>query len=67
MLLPSFLASAIPRHRFCRLELKSVNPQIGLDPKRAIQQVENIRDSLIAADPKGKPTYEANVSIWVLL
>jgi len=27
---------------------------IWLDPKRAIQQVENIRDGLIAADPQGK-------------
>jgi len=30
------------------------NLHIWLDPKRAIQQVENIRDGLIAADPQGK-------------
>jgi len=28
------------------------NPHIWLDPERAIQQVDNIRDRLIAADPE---------------
>ena len=41
------------------------NPHIWLDPKRAIQQVENIRDGLIAADPEGKPTYEANAAAYI--
>ena len=41
------------------------NPHIWLDPKRAIQQVENIRDGLIAADPEGKPTYEANAASYI--
>ena len=41
------------------------DPHIWLDPKRAIQQVENIRDGLIAADPEGKPTYEANAAAYI--
>jgi zinc/manganese transport system substrate-binding protein len=41
------------------------NPHIWLDPKRAIQQVENIRDGLIAADPDGQETYTANAAAYV--
>ena len=41
------------------------NPHIWLDPKRAIQQVENIRDGLIAADPEGKSTYTANATAYI--
>lgn len=41
------------------------NPHIWLDPKRAIQQVENIRDGLIAADPNGKDTYTANATAYI--
>ncbi|MGB8700267.1 MAG: zinc ABC transporter substrate-binding protein [Thermosynechococcaceae cyanobacterium] len=41
------------------------NPHIWLDPKRAIQQVENIRDGLIAADPDGKETYRANAANYI--
>lgn len=41
------------------------NPHIWLDPIRAIQQVENIRDSLIAADPEGKATYTANAAACI--
>ncbi len=41
------------------------NPHIWLDPKRAIQQVENIRDGLIKADPDGKSTYEANAAAYI--
>jgi zinc/manganese transport system substrate-binding protein len=41
------------------------NPHIWLDPKRAIQQVENIRDGLIAADPSGKETYTANAAAYI--
>ena len=41
------------------------NPHIWLDPKRAIQQVENIRDGLIKADPDGKSTYEANATAYI--
>lgn len=41
------------------------NPHIWLDPKRAIQQVENIRDGLIAADPQGKEVYTANAAAYV--
>jgi zinc transport system substrate-binding protein len=41
------------------------NPHIWLDPKRAIRQVENIRDGLIAADPDGKEEYTANAAAYV--
>lgn len=41
------------------------NPHIWLDPKRAIQQVENIRDGLIAADPAGKAVYTANAAAYI--
>lgn len=41
------------------------NPHIWLDPKRAIQQVENIRDGLIAADPGGKEIYTANTTAYI--
>jgi zinc/manganese transport system substrate-binding protein len=40
------------------------NPHIWLDPKRAIQQVKNIRDGLIIADPAGKETYTANAAAF---
>ncbi|MFQ3619248.1 MAG: zinc ABC transporter substrate-binding protein [Cyanobacteriota bacterium] len=41
------------------------NPHIWLDPKRAIQQVENIRDGLIAADPDGQTVYTANAAAYI--
>jgi zinc transport system substrate-binding protein len=41
------------------------NPHIWLDPKRAIQQVENIRDALIAGDPDGKEIYTANADAYI--
>lgn len=41
------------------------NPHIWLDPKRAIQQVENIRDGLIAADPEGEAEYTANAAAYI--
>jgi len=41
------------------------NPHIWLDPKRAVQQVENIRDGLIAADPGGKAIYTANAAAYI--
>lgn len=36
------------------------DPHVWLDPLRAVQQVENIRDGLAAADPSNKETYEEN-------
>lgn len=42
-----------------------LNPHIWLDPKRAIQQVENIRDGLIAADPDGQEIYAANAAAYI--
>ncbi len=41
------------------------NPHIWLDPKRAVRQVENIRDGLIAADPEGKEIYTANAAAYI--
>jgi zinc/manganese transport system substrate-binding protein len=41
------------------------NPHIWLDPKRAIRQVENIRDGLIATDPTGKEIYTANAAAYI--
>ena len=41
------------------------NPHIWLDPKRAIQQVENIRDGMIAVDPEGAEIYTANAAAFI--
>ncbi len=41
------------------------NPHIYLDPKRAIKQVENILDWLIAADPEGKTIYNTNATAYI--
>lgn len=41
------------------------NPHVWLDPVRAKQEVENIRDGLMAADPKNKATYQANAAAYV--
>lgn len=41
------------------------DPHIWLDPKRAIQQVENIRDGLIAVDPSGKQVYTTNAAAYI--
>ena len=41
------------------------NPHIWLDPVLAKQQVMNIRDGLIAADPANKATYEANAAAYI--
>lgn len=41
------------------------NPHIWLDPKRAIQQVENIRDNMIAVDPEGEAVYTANAAAFI--
>jgi zinc transport system substrate-binding protein len=41
------------------------NPHVWLDPVLAKQQVENIRDGLIAADPANKATYEANTTAYI--
>lgn len=40
------------------------NPHVWLDPVLAKQQVTNIRDSLIAADPANQATYEANAATY---
>jgi len=41
------------------------NPHIWLDPKRAVRQVETIRDGLIAVDPEGETTYQANAAAYI--
>ncbi len=41
------------------------NPHIWLDPVRAKQQVVNIRDGLITADPKNKVAYQANAAAYI--
>ncbi|MFN4194488.1 MAG: metal ABC transporter substrate-binding protein [Thermosynechococcus sp.] len=41
------------------------NPHIWLDPKRAMQQVKNIRDGLIAIDPEGAAIYEKNTAAFI--
>lgn len=41
------------------------DPHIWLDPKKAIQQVENIRDALATADPEGKTIYTANAAAYI--
>ncbi|AFY71597.1 ABC-type metal ion transporter, periplasmic subunit [Thalassoporum mexicanum PCC 7367] len=41
------------------------NPHVWLDPKRAIMQVENIRDGLIAIDPAGAEEYEENAAAYI--
>ena len=41
------------------------DPHVWLDPKKAIQQVENIRDGLIAADPEGEDTYTDNAAAYI--
>ncbi|MFH7023895.1 MAG: metal ABC transporter solute-binding protein, Zn/Mn family [Heteroscytonema crispum UTEX LB 1556] len=41
------------------------NPHVWLDPVLVKQQVSNIRDSLIAADPANKATYETNAANYI--
>ncbi|NEQ97268.1 MAG: zinc ABC transporter solute-binding protein [Cyanothece sp. SIO2G6] len=41
------------------------DPHVWLDPKRAVEQVENIRDGLIAADPGGEAEYTANAEAFI--
>lgn len=41
------------------------NPHVWLDPVLAKQQVVNIRDGLIAADPANKATYQTNAAAYI--
>lgn len=41
------------------------NPHVWLDPILAKQQVENIRNGLIAADPAHKEAYQANAATYI--
>ncbi|MEX1315892.1 MAG: zinc ABC transporter substrate-binding protein [Synechococcaceae cyanobacterium] len=43
----------------------SVNPHIWLDPQRAMQQVENIRDGLVAVDPGCADGYSRNAAAYI--
>ena len=44
---------------------KEGNPHVWLDPVLAQQQVKNIRDGLIKANPNNATTYQANASIYL--
>jgi zinc transport system substrate-binding protein len=44
---------------------KEGNPHVWLDPVLAKQQITNIRDGLIAADPQNKATYEQNAANYI--
>ncbi|MGD1711871.1 metal ABC transporter solute-binding protein, Zn/Mn family [Dapis sp. BLCC M172] len=41
------------------------NPHVWLDPVLAQQQVKNIRDGLIKADPNNTATYQSNANIYL--
>jgi zinc/manganese transport system substrate-binding protein len=41
-----------------------VNPHIWLDPLRAVQQVEAIRDGLVKADPSCAEGYRRNAAVY---
>ncbi len=41
-----------------------INPHIWLDPVRAVRQVDNIRDGLIAADPACADGYRRNAAVF---
>lgn len=41
------------------------NPHLWLDARLAVRYVERIRDALIALDPDGRETYEANAAAYV--
>lgn len=41
------------------------NPHVWLDPVLAQQQVKNIRDGLVQADPNNAATYQANADIYL--
>ncbi|MDJ0734955.1 MAG: zinc ABC transporter substrate-binding protein [Nostocaceae cyanobacterium] len=46
-------------------EHSSGNPHVWLDPVLVKQQVNNIRDGIIAADPKNKGIYQANAAVYI--
>jgi zinc/manganese transport system substrate-binding protein len=41
------------------------DPHVWLDPKRAMEQVKNIRDRLIAIDPEGEAIYTENANTYL--
>lgn len=47
------------------IESLAGNPHVWLDPVLAKQQVANIRDGLIAANPENKATYQANATNYI--
>jgi zinc transport system substrate-binding protein len=44
---------------------RTLNPHIWLDPIRVKQQVENIQDALIAADPSHSKSYRNNAEAYI--
>ncbi len=47
------------------IESLAGNPHVWLDPVLAKQQVANIRDGLIAANPENKANYQANATNYI--
>lgn len=47
------------------IESLAGNPHVWLDPVLAKQQVANIRDGLIAANPENQATYQANATNYI--
>ena len=45
-------------------KVSDTDPHCWLSPRRAKQEMENIKDALAAADPDGKDAYEANCQKW---
>lgn len=43
----------------------AVDPHFWLDPTKAVQYVENIRNGLISADPGGQAAYTANAAAYI--
>lgn len=41
------------------------NPHVWLDPVLAKQQIANIRDGIIAANPENKAIYQANAKTYI--
>jgi len=47
------------------IQLLDKDPHIWMDPLLAAQQVNNIKNGFIKADPAGRQLYEANASIYI--
>jgi len=54
---------ALDNHQGC--DQGEHNPHFWLDPILAVQQVETLRDALIAADPQGAAIYQKNAADYI--